>query len=42
MKIFYTTNDSIKEEGKLRTEGRGYYPKDGDIMFFKFNVSNKK
>ena len=33
---------AVKEAGKLRTEGRGYYPKDGDIMFFKFNVSNKK
>ena len=33
---------SVKEKGKLRTEGKGYYPKDGDIMFFKFNVSGKK
>ena len=33
---------AVKEAGKLRTEGRGYYPKDGDIMFFKFNVSGKK
>ena len=30
---------AVKEAGKLRTEGKGYYPKDGDIMFFKFNVS---
>ena len=33
---------AVKEAGKLRTEGRGYHPKDGDIMFFKFNVSGKK
>ena len=32
----------VKVAGKLRTEGKGYYPKDGDIMFFKFNVSGKK
>ena len=36
------TEAAVKEAGKLRTEGRGYYPKDGDIMFFKFNVSGKK
>ena len=29
---------AVKEAGKMRTEGKGYYPKDGDIMFFKFNV----
>ena len=28
----------VKEAGKIRTEGKGYYPKDGDIMFFRFNV----
>ena len=33
---------AVKNSGKLRTEGKGYYPKDGDIMFFKFNVSGKK
>ena len=33
---------AVKEAGKLKTEGRGYFPKDGDIMFFKFNVSGKK
>ena len=33
---------AVKEAGKLRTEGKGYYPKDGDVMFFKFNVSGKK
>ena len=33
---------AVKDAGKLRTEGRNYFPKDGDIMFFKFNVSGKK
>ena len=28
----------VKEAGKIRTEGKGYYPKDGDTMFFRFNV----
>lgn len=32
---------AVKEAGKLRTEGKGYYPKDGDIMFFRFNVNKK-
>ena len=30
---------AVKERGKLRTDGKGYYPKDGDIMFFRFNVT---
>jgi hypothetical protein len=29
---------AVKEAGKLRSEGKDYIPKDGDIMFFKFNV----
>jgi len=29
---------AVKEAGKLRSEGKEYAPKDGDIMFFKFNV----
>ena len=32
---------AVKDSGKLRTEGKGYFPKDGDIMFFKFNVNRK-
>ncbi|MBO4285857.1 MAG: DUF933 domain-containing protein, partial [Bacilli bacterium] len=32
---------AVKENGKMRTEGKGYYPNDGDIMFFKFNVNKK-
>ena len=42
----YTYNDlmefkselKIKENGKLRQEGKEYIVKDGDIIFFKFNV----
>ncbi|NCA97236.1 MAG: redox-regulated ATPase YchF, partial [Bacteroidia bacterium] len=29
---------AVKEAGKLRIEGRDYLVKDGDIMFFRFNV----
>ena len=36
------SEQAVKEAGKLKTEGKGYYPSDGDIMFFKFNVSGKK
>ena len=36
------TELAVKEAGKLRTEGKNYITKDGDIMFFKFNVSGKK
>lgn len=32
---------AVKEAGKIRTEGKSYYPKDGDIMFFRFNVNKK-
>ncbi len=27
-----------REQGKVRLEGKDYLPKDGDIMFFRFNV----
>lgn len=37
----YGTETAVKEAGKIKTEGKGYYPKDGDIMFFKFNVTKK-
>ena len=36
------SESAVKEAGKLKTQGKGYYPKDGDIVFFKFNVSGKK
>lgn len=32
---------AVKDAGKIRTEGKSYYPKDGDIMFFRFNVNKK-
>lgn len=35
------SESAVKEAGKIRTEGKGYYPKDGDIMFFRFNVLKK-
>jgi ribosome-binding ATPase YchF (GTP1/OBG family) len=28
----------LKEEGKIRTEGKEYVVKDGDVMEFRFNV----
>jgi ribosome-binding ATPase YchF (GTP1/OBG family) len=28
----------VKEKGLLRSEGKEYIVKDGDILFFKFNV----
>lgn len=34
----YGSEASVKENGKIRREGREYYPQDGDIMFFRFNV----
>ena len=34
----YQTELAVKEAGKLRIEGKEYIVKDGDIMFFRFNV----
>ena len=34
----YKSETAIKEAGRLRSEGKDYCPKDGDIMFFRFNV----
>lgn len=36
--LTYTDEVKIKEAGKLRSEGKEYIMKDGDIVFFKFNV----
>ncbi len=36
--IKYENEEKIKEAGKLRTEGKDYIVKDGDIFHFKFNV----
>jgi GTP-binding protein YchF len=34
----YGTEAKIREAGKYRLEGRDYIVKDGDVIFFKFNV----
>jgi GTP-binding protein YchF len=34
----YGTEAKIKEAGKYRIEGKEYVVRDGDVMFFKFNV----
>lgn len=34
----FKSEAAIKENGKLRQEGKDYIVKDGDILFFKFNV----
>ena len=34
----YGTEQAVKEKGLLRSEGKEYVVKDGDILFFKFNV----
>jgi GTP-binding protein YchF len=34
----YGTEAKIKEAGKYRVEGKEYIVRDGDVMFFKFNV----
>ncbi len=36
--IKYGSEESVKEAGKMRTEGKDYIVKDGDIFNFKFNV----
>lgn len=32
------SEQALKEAGKIRSEGKEYVVKDGDVMFFKFNV----
>ena len=32
------SEQAVKEAGLLRSEGKEYTVKDGDILFFKFNV----
>ena len=34
----FQSEAKIKEQGKMRQEGKDYIVKDGDIIFFKFNV----
>lgn len=36
------TEQEVKKEGKVRTEGKNYEVNDGDIIYFKFNVSDPK
>ncbi len=36
--VTYGSEAKIKEAGKYRIEGKEYIVKDGDVMFFKFNV----
>ena len=36
--IEYKTELSLKDNGKIRQEGKDYLVKDGDIIFFKFNI----
>jgi ribosome-binding ATPase YchF (GTP1/OBG family) len=32
------SEQAVKEKGLLRSEGKEYVVKDGDVLFFKFNV----
>ncbi len=34
----YGSEQKVKENGRLRLEGRDYIVQDGDVMFFRFNV----
>ena len=34
----YQSEENLKNSGKIRQEGKNYIVKDGDIIFFKFNV----
>ncbi len=34
----YHTEQSLKEHGKIRLEGKNYVMQDGDVVFFRFNV----
>jgi ribosome-binding ATPase YchF (GTP1/OBG family) len=36
--VKYGSEAKIKEAGKYRVEGREYIARDGDVMFFKFNL----
>ena len=35
-------NPNLLKAGKYKTEGKEYVVKDGDIIFFKFNVTAEK
>jgi ribosome-binding ATPase YchF (GTP1/OBG family) len=36
--VTHGTEAKIREAGKYRIEGKEYIVRDGDVMFFKFNV----
>ena len=36
--MVYGTEAALKENGKLRSEGKDYLVKDGDVLHFRFNV----
>jgi ribosome-binding ATPase YchF (GTP1/OBG family) len=36
--VLYGTEAKIKEAGKYRVEGKEYQVRDGDVIFFKFNL----
>lgn len=35
------TEAAVKDAGKYRQEGKNYIVKEGDIIFFKFNVTTE-
>ena len=37
--VQYKTEKAVKEAGKVRLEGKDYLMQDGDICYFRFNVS---
>ena len=37
----YKTEKALKENGKIRSEGKEYQVRDGDCLLFRFNVSGK-
>ena len=37
--ITYGNEQKVKENGKLRIEGKDYIMQDGDICYFRFNVT---
>ena len=36
------SEQEVKSKGRYRQEGKGYTVEDGDIIFFKFNVTASK
>ena len=40
--LLHGTENEVKKNGLVRTEGKNYEVQDGDIIYFKFNVSDPK